>query len=129
MEFSVTNGERRADLCDVSYLPDDPRCSSPRVRSHGESQLIMISREGRGWGEERGGRVSTADKAVRPESYVPSCRRKADNTDEAGSGGLKTRDGCQRNIRSIAVQRFEKSGAETYLSKKTYLESVSVNTG
>lgn len=52
-----------------------PRCGSLRERSYGESQLIMIS-QGVGEGD-------TTDKAVRPESYVPSCRRKADNTDEA----------------------------------------------
>lgn len=127
MEFSVTNGERRADLCDVPYLPDDPRCSSPRVRSHGESQLIMISREGRGWGRVR--QIKPSDRKatclLAEGKQITLTRLGAGG----GGGGLKTRDGCQRNIRSIAVQRFEKSGAEMYLSKKTYLESVSVNMG
>lgn len=54
MEFSAANSGAEGRNLTFPYLPDDPRCGRPRGRSHGESQLIMISRAGEGEGVDEG---------------------------------------------------------------------------
>lgn len=88
----VQRCEQRAEGgSDVPYLPGPPLQQIARTIAW----RIAVNND------IAGGR-GTADKAVRPESYVPSCRRKADNTDETGGGskhataanGISARQRC-----------------------------------
>lgn len=113
----ASRAERAENGSDVSHLPGrPPRCGSLRERSYGG---IAVNNDIKGRGK--------GVRQIKPSDRKATCLLAEGKQITPTRHEFKTCDGCQRNIRSIAARRFEKSGAETYLSKKTYLESVSIN--